>query len=151
MPGTYKATKTTYTDDVVSVRNLDSTPSYAAIQASFGSSMYKLESLYYKAASVAQLQQQLQFSRYDSNGNISKEVLPLAVDPYQFQNVLNIDTLDKNFIFDGQLTYFLPLEALETCYMFYTVRELNLKEFLPKENMFTKNDFFSGFSSQLDE
>lgn len=151
MPGTYPANNSTIANGVVSVRNMENTPSYQTIQSSFGSSMYKLENLYYKANSVAQLQQQLLFTRYNSNGNIEKEVLPVAVDPYQFQNILNVDTTHKNFVFDGQLTYFLPLEVFETCYMFFTVRELNVRDFLPKDNMFSRNDFFRGFKNQLDE
>lgn len=151
MPGTYPANNSTIANGVVSVRNMENTPSYQTIQSSFGSSMYKLENLYYKANSVAQLQQQLLFTRYNSNGNIEKEVLPLAVDPYQFQNILNVDTAHKNFVFDGQLTYFLPLEVFETCYMFFTVREFNVRDLLPKDNMFSRNDFFRGFKNKLDE
>jgi len=151
MPGVYNANNSTIANGVVSVRNLEPSPSYATIQSSFGSSMYKLDNLYYKAKSVAQLQQQLLFTKYNSNGNIEKEVLPLAIDPYQFQTVLNVDTTDKNFVFDGQLTYFLPLEVFETCYMFFTVRELNVRDFLPKDNMFSRNDFFQGFSKKIDE
>lgn len=147
--GTYRVTATNYPEGTITVRCMDAPPSYEALQASFGSTIYQAFNFYYKTENINQLMQQLLFSKFDVTGQLSKEVITPAIDPYQLQNILNIDLESKKIIFDGSMFFYLPILPLETCIIIFDILEFTNKYFLPKNNMFTKNDFFKDFSNKL--
>jgi len=149
MPGIYKPIITNYPLGAVSIRTMDAPPSYNTLQSSLGYTLYKLFKLYIKTNNIGQLSQNLLFSKYDVTGLISKEVITIAIDPYQIQSALNLDLKRKNIILDGNWYYFLPLLPLQTVIMIFDVYEFSTTDLLPKIGMFYENAMFQEFKTKL--
>lgn len=149
MPGIYKPTVTNYPTGAISITSMDNT-SYEQILASLGPFVYKVNNIYFKTNSINALDKPLNFEKYDANGNINKEVVVIAVDPYQKQSTTNIETIKKEIIFNGQLQLTIPIEANESCIFIFDIYELSAKNYLKPNALFINANYFHNFLKRIE-
>ena len=149
MPGLYKPTVTNYPNGAISIVSMDNT-SYEQLLASLGPFVYKVTNIYFKTNSINKLDKPLNFEKYDANGNINKEIVVIAIDPYQKQSSVNIETLKKEIIFNGQLQLSIPIEANESCIFVFDIYELSAKNHLRPNLLFKNNNYFNDFLKHID-
>ncbi len=149
MPGIYKPTVTNYPTGAISITSMDNT-SYEQILSSLGPFVYKVNNIYFKTNSINALDKPLNFEKYDANGNINKEVVVIAVDPYQKQSTTNIETMKKEIIFNGQLQLTIPIEANESCFFIFDIYELSAKNYLKPNSLFINANYFHNFFKRIE-
>lgn len=149
MPGIYKPTVTNYPTGAISITSMDNT-SYEQILSSLGPFVYKVNNIYFKTNSINTLDKPLYFEKYDANGNVNKEVVVIAVDPYQKQSTINIETQKKEIIFNGQLQLSIPIEAFESCVFIFDIYELSAKNYLHPRLLFKNNNYFNDFFKRIE-
>lgn len=149
MPGIYKPTVTNYPNGAISITSMDNT-TYEQILASLGSFVYQVTNIYLKTNSINSMDKPLTFEKYDASGNKSKEIVVIAIDPYQYQSSINIESLNKKIFFNGQLQLLIPIEANESCIFIFDVYELSARNYLQPRLLFKNNNYFYDFFKQID-
>lgn len=144
----YIPTVTNYANGIVSITSTDGTP-YYQIQNSIGEIRYFLNALYIQAANNNQLSQPIEFYHYDANGNIKKFAEIPLIDIFQFQPVLDIDMKSQKVVFEGNTFLNVTLLPLEMLYIRFDITEHQNRDFLPKNDFISTNDFFKQFNEEL--
>lgn len=134
-------TITTYTNNVVSVVSLDSTP-YYMIQNSMGSFIYGITELYLKSNNNSQILQSYKFNRYDVNGTLQSFFEIPTIDPYQYQVSLFAKMQRENVYLDGRTNLTFTLLPNETLFLILYTDQIANRDFVPTTNFFN-DDFFN--------
>lgn len=139
-----------YPNGIVEVKSLDST-SYKEIQSSLGSTVYRLEKFYLKTQTKEQIQQPIYFENYDVNGNKQAFAEVIVIDPNQIQNSIEIPMQKNEVVLDGQTTPTFKMLGNQNLNIYFYVNASSGKiDYLPKQDMFTANDFFNNFVNEID-
>lgn len=117
----------TTTTPAVQVTTYNPVLSYFSIVNELGITVFKVESLYYAAGSIAQFSNPLQYRLFDINGNISSVLAVTPISPSQFQPSLYLPMGGvDDMILNGQTGILFNLNALETIqFIFYAKRKQN--------------------------
>jgi hypothetical protein len=140
----------------VSVVNADSgVPpiTYNQIKNSLGNQVYNIEKYYLQSNSLSQLIGQIQYNRYDVNGNKEFTTIATTVDPYQPASAIvgDLQPTDTYFILNGNSslsTIILPLTMVDlTLYCKRITNQFgrNLNTFKIMEEIFRKPNFFKQY------
>jgi hypothetical protein len=140
----YLPTITTSATPQVEIRTPGSI-TYESLQTSIGSYFYKLLKLY-QYTSLAQLMTNVYLRQYNPNGNEESMVQVMAVDPYQYQDALDVDTGELNYIMSGQNNLFINVLSGATIYFIFTVEVFKSGDKLPGENNFERLEYFKGYN-----
>lgn len=116
--------------------------SYNQIVNSLGVYNFKIFKIYISANSIEQIQQILEFSKKDANGEYKIEVNPVAVDPNQLQYAISIDVSNKNIILDGRMTLYLRILAEQSLFLYLTGSEVSPMDQLQKNSFIDNDPFF---------
>lgn len=146
MAGVYIPIVNNFVNGVVTVKSLDSTP-YEVIVNSMGSYVYKVNQLYLKANSNAQLMEGITMQHYDVNGTIQSYLEAPKVDPYQYQKSLFITPIHKNIVFDGKTQAGITLLPAESLYLTLYATIVAVTSYLKGNDPFTDDFFTSHFDS----
>lgn len=144
----YISTVTTFPNKVVSVVSTDSTP-YPVLLQSFGSFVFGVKRVYMKTNTIDQIVENLQFVKYDVDGNIESYVDGAEVDPYQYQNSVNFE-LVNNVYLNGRVSMNFSILPNENVYLILYVDQIALRDFVPQTDIFD-NDFFNSQYNILHE
>lgn len=144
MAGIYTPTVTFSVIPFIEVSTTDATP-YNEIQNSQGNVMYLIESLYYVAQTIAQINASITVQHYDSNGTFENTQEVNVADPYQDQPAKNIDLLDKQIIFDGRTNLDIPVFPNEKIGLYFKTIQLEGSDFLKGGKDFFSEDFMETY------
>lgn len=75
---------------------------YSQFKNSLGQYDYFVNKVYLNTNTLAQIQGNFTYSKYDSSGNQNLQSVLSKLDPYQTQNSIYIETKDKNLVIDGR-------------------------------------------------
>lgn len=142
-------TISTYSNNVVTIASLDTTP-YYMIQNSMGSFIYGINEMYLKANTNSQILQSYKFNRYDVNGNVESFFEVPLIDPYQFQTSLFLKMTRENIYLDGRTNFSFTLLPNETLFIIFYTNQLANRDFVSPTNFFNE-DFFNKQYNVLNE
>lgn len=98
---TFTPTITTNTTPAIS-NTMSGSTTYAQFKNSLGQYVYFVNKVYLNTDTLAQIQGNFIYSKYDSSGNQNLQSVLSSIDPYQTQNSIYIQTQEKNLIIDGR-------------------------------------------------
>lgn len=148
MAGSYLPTVTTSVTPFISV-STDSATTYDELQATQGSIMYKVLSLYMKAQNLEQLNLPMQFEHYDSKGSMHNFSEISVADPLQFQFAKNTDFSKSDIIFDGRLKIDLTLLPLASIQLIFSTEKLQCSHLLESGDFFKILPFFKDYNNEI--
>lgn len=98
---TFSPTITTNTTPAI-INTLTGNTTYTQFKNSLGQYVYLVDKVYLNTDTLAQIQGNFLYSKYDSGGNQNLQSVLSSIDPYQSQNSIYIETKDKNLVIDGR-------------------------------------------------
>jgi hypothetical protein len=127
--------------------------SYNQIKNSLGNQVYNIEGYYIQCPNIRQLIGQIQYNRYDVNGDRNITTITTTVDPYQPANAIvgSLEESDTYFILNGNSslsTIILPFAVVDlTLYCKRITNQFgaNLNTFKMMEEIFRKPNFFKQY------
>lgn len=75
---------------------------YKQFKNSLGDFIYKINFIYLNSLNLNQINRGFKYMKYDSDGNQVFQTIISAIDPYQDQNAIYLDTKEKDLIVNGR-------------------------------------------------
>ena len=98
---TFSPTITNNTTPAISNKMTGNT-TYAQFKNSLGQYCYLVDQAYLFTDTLIQIQGNFTYSKYDSSGSQNLQSIISAIDPFQSQNSIYLDTSEKNLVIDGR-------------------------------------------------
>jgi hypothetical protein len=81
---------------------LTGTTTYKQFKNSLGDFVYKINQIYLYSLNLNQINRGFKYMKYDSDGNQDFQTIISAIDPYQQQNSIYLNTKEKGLIVNGR-------------------------------------------------
>lgn len=99
---------------------------YASLISGLGVAVFKVITLYYRSAILAQLSNPIRYSVYDANGNLAGQTIVTPVSGQQFQAAEFVQLKSKGIIINGQSGLnFNMLAGNQIQFIFFSIEKQN--------------------------
>ena len=116
---------------------------YGQFKNSLGDFNYNINKIYLNSTNLSQISGVFKFMKYDSDGNQNFQTVISALDPYQRQNSLIIETEKKGLIINGRDSASFNMQPNTQLILKLYVSEVTNQDELKGEDSFTIFDNLS--------